>query len=44
MKNIFYTLFLSLLMFSCSTTEKKSENQQGVIEKNDANVPGNTLT
>jgi hypothetical protein len=36
MKNIFYTLFLSLLMFSCSTTEKKSENQQGVIEKNDA--------
>ena len=36
MKNIFYTLFLSLLIFSCSTTEKKSENQQGVIEKNDA--------
>ena len=35
MKNIFYTLFLSLLIFSCSTTEKKSENQQGVIEKND---------
>ncbi|MAU62728.1 MAG: hypothetical protein CMC38_00025 [Flavobacteriaceae bacterium] len=36
MKNIFYTLFLSLLIFSCSTTEKKSENQQGVIEKNDS--------
>ena len=36
MKNIFYSLFLSLLIFSCSTADKKSENQQGIIEKNDA--------
>ena len=36
MKNIFYSIFLSLLIFSCSTADKKSENQQGIIEKNDA--------
>ena len=35
MKNIFYTLFVSLFILSCTTIEKKSENQQGLIEKND---------
>ena len=36
MKNIFYTLIVSLFVLSCTTIENKSENQQGVIEKNDA--------
>lgn len=36
MKNIFYTLLMSSLLLSCSTTEKKSENHIGVIEGNDS--------
>ena len=36
MKNIFYTLFVRFFVLSCTTIENKSENQQGVIEKNDA--------
>ena len=36
MKNLFYTLFVSLFVLSCTTIENKSENQQGIIEKNDA--------
>jgi hypothetical protein len=35
MKNIFYTLLLSLFIISCSSNDNKSENQMGIIEKND---------